>query len=123
MSEELKTEVHRDRGGLCFRCENRAAFFETGRRPRCECGDINSSKYSCYCFQPVKPPILARNANDNRPMFGGWMFSARSHRIDLPTRTNMVIDAHKIRVGNKRACYIPYWKPVGKYQKAPKIEE
>ena len=46
--------------GLCFRCEHRARFLETGARPRCECGDKDCSVHSCYMFTPCRPVILTR---------------------------------------------------------------
>ena len=45
---------------LCFRCEHRALFLETGARPRCECGDIKTSKGGCYMFKPCAPQVLTR---------------------------------------------------------------
>ena len=48
---------------LCYRCEHRAEFLcnKGKRRPRHECGVIDTSKYSCYMYQPVKPVILKRD--------------------------------------------------------------
>jgi hypothetical protein len=54
---------------------------ETGHGPRCECGDIKSSKYSCYMYRPVCPVVLAKNEGDDRPQFAGAMLSARSHAV------------------------------------------
>lgn len=67
--------------GLCYRCEYRALFHETGNGPRCECQDPKSSVRSCYMYKPVKPVVLAPNEGDSRPMFAGAMISCRSHFV------------------------------------------
>jgi len=46
---------------LCYRCEHRAHFLETGERPRYECGEINKSKYACYMYKPCKPIAMKRH--------------------------------------------------------------
>ena len=69
----------KDKLGLCFRCEHRAKFLEAGRRPRCECGEINETKWACYMYRPVKPVVLAPlDAADDRPQFGPSLISSRS---------------------------------------------
>ena len=67
--------------GLCFRCEHRARYHETGRGPRCECQSEKQAVYSCYMYRPVNPVVLAPNEGDDRPMFAGSMFSGRSHFV------------------------------------------
>ena len=60
---------------LCYRCEYRAQFLETGRRPRFECGEIEKSKYVCYMYRPVKPIVLKRSdaaKDDPRPEHAGY---------------------------------------------------
>lgn len=64
--------------GLCFRCEHRANYLENGSQPRCECGDIKSSKYACYMYKPVRPVVLSPlNKEDKRPRFAGSFISKR----------------------------------------------
>lgn len=70
-------EVNKKREGLCFRCEHRARFFENGSRPRLECGDVESAKYSCYMYRPVSPVVLTHDSLDPRPALGPPMISSR----------------------------------------------
>ena len=69
--------------GLCHRCEYRAQFFESGNRPRYECGDPACNKHGCYMYRPVRPVLLKRDMDDERPQFGPWMFSSRSYFVRL----------------------------------------
>lgn len=55
--------------GLCFRCEYRAQFFETGHGPRYECSGPGSV-HGCYQYKPVIPIIVKRQAGDERPIAG-----------------------------------------------------
>jgi len=73
-----------EKKGLCYRCEKRAKYLETGHGPRCECKQTDTAVHSCYCYAPVKPVILAVNDGDERPQFTGWMISARSHFVRIP---------------------------------------
>lgn len=88
---------------LCFRCEHRARFFETGIRPKSECGDIEKSKMECYMFKPVKPVILKKDKKDKRPQFGSWLFTARSSAVSIAP-CNIEFKKYK-----KGIC--PYWIP------------
>jgi hypothetical protein len=89
--------------GLCFRCEERAKFLETGHGSRCECGDIQVAVCSCYCYSPVKPVVMAVNKGDKRPQFAGWMFSSRSHFVRIP---ELDLELKKFKDGS-----MIYWKP------------
>jgi hypothetical protein len=51
---------------LCYRCEHRARYHETGHGPRCECGDTNSATCGCYMYAPVAPLVLRRSKGDRR---------------------------------------------------------
>ena len=93
--------------GLCFRCEHRAAFWETGHGPRCECGDVDSCVVGCYMYCPVLPVLLARDKGDRRPQFAGSMLSARSHFAGLPNDMMRHLKTYRGR-GN---CL--YWAPKG----------
>ena len=62
---------------LCFRCEHRAKFLEDGHAPRCECGDIESSKCGCYMYKPCLPVIVKPSEGEERPMFAAPMISGR----------------------------------------------
>jgi len=70
---------------LCFRCEHRALWMETkSRRPRCECGDEKSSRYSCYMYQPVVPLVLEKDKGESRALGIGWALTGRGHAVGLP---------------------------------------
>lgn len=97
-----------DRLGLCWRCEYRAQNFETGRQPRCECGDIKSAKYSCYMYRPVCPAVLAVDENDHRKdlveQFAPWIIAPRSHIVRVP-------DNWEMRVYKEHDGSVAYWIP------------
>ena len=64
---------------LCFRCEHRAQWHETGgkHQPRMECGEVNSSKYACYMYIPVQPVRIKRlDIDDPRPLSPGYRFAS-----------------------------------------------
>lgn len=97
-------EEHKDKLGLCWRCEKRAKAFETGHGPRHEChADLMSAKYSCYCYEPVKPYVMERNAqeDDLRPTGTGY-FAARSN-VARVAKGKL-----KLR-GLKDGTWVPYW--------------
>lgn len=69
MSEEKKKLIP-----LCYRCEWRARFLETGIRPRYECGDIKQAKFACYMFRPCKPVVVAPLQDDDlRPLSANYL--------------------------------------------------
>jgi hypothetical protein len=81
--------------GLCFRCEYRAIFLETGSCPRSQCGDIKDTIHSCYQHRPVKPVSLLKDKKDKRPQFGPAIIASRSSyagvsefRLNLETQKN-----------------------------------
>ena len=66
------------RGGLCYRCEHRAKYWETGHAPRMECGSDEMSVGGCYMYQPVRPVIVKQqNSEDPRPIFFLPMIAGR----------------------------------------------
>lgn len=68
----------RDSFGLCYRCEHRARYFETGSAPRAECGSPSMSVYGCYMYKPVRPVVVTQgNKDDPRPIFGPSMIAGR----------------------------------------------
>lgn len=69
--------------GLCYRCEHRAVFLETGDRPRFECGTERSASSACYMFLPCKPIAVTPVPGEKRPVFAGWMFAGRVHAVGL----------------------------------------
>jgi len=57
-----------DKLGLCWRCEWRARYHETGIGPRWECQTPSHASYSCYMYRPVSPYIIKRAKHDRRPL-------------------------------------------------------
>jgi hypothetical protein len=68
--------------GLCFRCEHRSVFHETGWGPRFECKQ-KMAVHSCYCFVPCKPIAAAPIAGEKRLIFDPWMTSGRLQSMGL----------------------------------------
>ena len=106
---DMEEQEYKYKPSLCFRCEHRALHLEHAAmgnhyQPRCECGDIKCSKYSCYMFKPVGPVILGKdNKNDPRSVVGPSMLSARSHIISLAEG--------KLIVKGTEEQYVKYWLP------------
>ena len=69
--------------GLCYRCEHRARFLETGDRPRFECGMEKTASHSCYMFMPCKPIAVTSIAGERRPIFAGWLLAGRIQSYGL----------------------------------------
>lgn len=67
--------------GLCWRCEHRATFHDTGFGPRSECQQTEMAVHSCYMYRPVKPLVLAPDKGDRRPMGAPAMIAARAHAV------------------------------------------
>ena len=88
--------------GLCYRCEYRAQYLETGRRPRYECGLIEESKYSCYMFIPVKPLLIEKNEGEDRPITLD-ILSGRFHVVDKEPNVELVITT-------ERKYILPIWE-------------
>ena len=122
--------------GLCHRCEHWAKFLENNGRPRYECGDVVNkcfkcdvsgevenkncdfcngsgyslhSKSSCYMYQPIRPIVLAKNENDDRPQFAGSMISARSHGVEI---ADFQLNVKQADNGNTL-----YWEPKDELEK------
>lgn len=89
--------------GLCFRCNHRAVFLETGHGPRSECKDINNATGGCYMYTPTKPLILVKDSTDKRPQFAGAIFSSRS-------RSGGLADC-RLSLEQTKAGATPYWTP------------
>ena len=85
---------------LCFRCEYRAQFHETGHAPRYECGQSAKSVCGCYMYRPVMPCGLAKAKGDRRPMFGGAMFAARMAFVRTASEGDLELGAHRATGGH-----------------------
>ena len=95
------------RHSLCYRCEHRALFWESGKKhhPRYECGEPESSKSTCYMYQPVKPVVVARAEgyeDDPRPLSTGYF----SCRFTVQRVADVVLVEHQEREG-----VFWFWKP------------
>jgi len=99
------TEFKHNPQGLCFRCEHRAEFLETGNRPRYECGDPTMNCLGCYMYLPVKPVVLEKlDPNDPRPQFSAPFISARSKFVAIAKNLSLSRYVH----GEEST---PYWIP------------
>ncbi len=88
---------------LCYRCEHRAQFLEEGRRPRHECGNVESSVMGCYMFKPTKPITIKPREGDDRPLTLS-VLSCRVERdddIELYLNSGLIDDKLVI-----------YWEPI-----------
>ncbi len=87
---------------LCYRCEYRADYLETGSAPRLECKDIKNSNHSCYMYKPVAPMILKNKADDNRGIAGevSPMISARANAIKIAK-----VDIKLVKLDNKEYSF------------------
>jgi len=98
---------------LCFRCERRAAFLSAKDkkhppRPRCECGDIESSKIACYMYMPVKPVWTAQfESKDKRPRYAGPMLSAREKFVNVADEADIKLD-----IVYKKKNTMLYWEAI-----------
>jgi len=90
---------------LCFRCEHRARFHETGNGPKYECGD-RGAIHSCYMYEPVAPMVMRRNDGDRRVSPGPWFLAARAHALSIA--------ACKVRVVRRRAGWVQWKEPLKK---------
>jgi hypothetical protein len=86
---------------LCFRCEYRAQYLETGSGPRCECQEPTRSGFGCYMYRPTSPVVLAKSKGDKRPQFAGSMFSARSRFAGV---AKVDYSVKKVKGGNVLYC-------------------
>jgi len=102
-------DVIKGKHGLCWRCENRAKFHDTGYGPRCECGDVRSAKYSCYCYEPTRPLVLERDKGERRSLFLGWMLSGRGHAVGVAVS--------KIRAYGQNGMALKWHEPITIKQK------
>lgn len=87
-AEEAEKQLGLD---LCYRCENRAVFLETGYHPRFECGMEKTATSCCYMFMPTKPIAVVPVSGEKRPIFGPWMIAGR-------VQSKGLIDAERIRL-------------------------
>ena len=91
--------------GLCFRCEHRATFLESGIKPRFECGEARSV-HGCYMFMPCKPIVVGPIEGEKRPIFAGWMFAGRIQSYGLVDDER--IQLNLVDVGEKKMSAV--WK-------------
>jgi len=110
--------------GLCFRCEHRAVFLKTGRRPRWECGEINREVSTCYMYIPGKPIVLEpSDPDDPRPRFGPAAIASREHALrtlerDLDGLCLDIIWSDEAKVAFGWTCKKPFIQPRNASRKA-----
>ncbi len=99
-----------ERKGLCFRCEYRAQYFESGHAPRMECGLPDTCKWACFMYKPVLPVIIGRlNKRDPRPITLN-ILSARVTYLDTAKSEDMeLVSVHGKT--NKEPSMLVYWRP------------
>lgn len=91
--------------GLCYRCEYRARYYETGSGPRYECHSQDTCVAGCYMYKPVVPcATVPSNKVDWRPRHGPAMISSREYFDSVPE--DMVLNRHT--EGDKAVLY---WTP------------
>ena len=93
---------------LCYRCEHRARFLENGRRPRYECGEVDSAVDGCYMFRPVKPLVLGVRENDVRPVTLN-IFSGRVEGVRIADVELRDFGSDKPRKKGDSASVLPMW--------------
>lgn len=86
--------------GLCFRCEHRAQFLETGSGPRCECQMNTQQVVGCYMYRPCAPVVMKKASGDKRGVGDMVIVRARSHG------TRLLDVNYRIFYLNKRGEYI-----------------
>lgn len=87
--------------GLCFRCEHRAVFLESGDMPRFECGTERMASACCYMFMPTKPVVVGPIEGEKRPIFGPPFIAGRvqSHGLVPDERIRLkLVDMNKGKV-------------------------
>ncbi len=105
---------------LCCRCQHRVDFFETGIRPRYECGDPTHNKFACYMFHPILP--IAMNVLATEP---AWRKKLRGSMMMIrPRETGTVLNAGKFKLCayETKQGVITYWKPI-KHKKVQNIAQ
>jgi len=101
--------------GLCYRCEHRARFLETGDHPRFECGMEKMASHSCYMFMPCKPIAVGPIKGEKRPIFAGWMFAGRIQSYGLVADERIRLKL--IDLGDGKVSAVWTTKPKGKKTK------
>ena len=89
---------------LCYRCEHRAVYLETGGGPRSECKMSDTAVQSCYMYTPVRPVRLKLNEGDTRPPIAPAFISARLRREGI-------LDGILAVTGYEDSSFVKYWKP------------
>jgi len=97
--------------GLCHRCEHRAVHRETGRQPRCECGDPGAIG-GCYMYMPVRPVGTRISASEKarrgvrRPRMPGYM-SGREQAAAVAPDDGCLLTEHTERRAVQTNYIIP----------------
>lgn len=92
--------------GLCYRCEHRAVYLESGFKPRFECGTAKTV-HGCYMFMPTKPVVVGPIEGEKRPIFGSPFIAGRvqSHGLVPDERLRLKL----INLDDKRKRVSAVW--------------
>lgn len=90
--------------GLCWRCEHRACFHETGFHPRFECGEARAV-HNCYMFMPTKPIAVGPIKGEKRPIFGPWFVAGRIQSHGLVATERLRLRLIDLGDGNSTAVW------------------
>ena len=106
---DIKNGMHWPQNGLCFRCEHRASFLETGTAPRYECKNVKDAARICYNYNPVRPCTL------KYPNFSGKYGEINRRRIPRGglAGARMEFDSIaqcKMAMKNHDGKYTQYWE-------------
>ena len=104
----------KNKEGLCYRCEYRAKFFETGHGPRYECQQPSETVYGCYMYRPVRPCITTKQNNDDtREIYDIPMIAARSRFVRVADdETDIQLNLKTFCDENNSLIALPYWEPI-----------
>jgi len=122
--------------GLCYRCEHRASYLESGSAPRYECKQDSQSICVCYCYTPVKPCILKYpdygdteydKRNRERSPTDPWMVAPRLQADaiidDSDWQWVKCLDVVDPDVRDEDLRYYTYWRPTTLDEQNQKIAE
>ena len=113
MNKKKKAREFVESNGLCYRCEYRARFFETGHGPRYECQQPSEAVCGCYMYRPVRPCITTKQNNDDiREVYDGPMVAARSRLVRVADDKDVQLNLHPLYDKDTGVALLPYWEPI-----------
>jgi hypothetical protein len=101
------SEIHSLPPKLCYRCEERARYFEQGHAARCECMGPGAV-HGCYMYRPVVPLVLVPLDGERRPIAAGWGISGRAKAVRIATPDELEL---RVAPGPNKLEVIFYYTP------------